>query len=115
MSANPWHTRVNASALSDEARRLILERVKEKLGFERTLRVLGIARGSLATTYTRLGLYQTTWFTRPSNTSIHTKHLDDTYLLIPLVKSSLKEKIIVFVLPPNIIFSSVLVAELPLE
>jgi len=47
MSANPWHTRVNASALSDEARRLILERVKEKLGFERTLRVLGIARGSL--------------------------------------------------------------------
>jgi len=47
MSANPWYTRVNASALSDEARRLILERVKKKLGFEKTLRALGIARGSL--------------------------------------------------------------------
>jgi hypothetical protein len=38
---------VNASALSDEARRLVLERVKRKLGFERTLKALGIARGSL--------------------------------------------------------------------
>jgi transcriptional regulator with XRE-family HTH domain len=38
---------VNASALSDEARRLILERVKRKLEFEKTLRALGIARGSL--------------------------------------------------------------------
>jgi len=47
MPANPWYTRVNAGALSDEARRLILERVKRKLGFEKTLRVLGIARGSL--------------------------------------------------------------------
>jgi transcriptional regulator with XRE-family HTH domain len=47
MPANPWYNRVNSSALSDEARRLILERVKRKLGFEKTLRVLGIARGSL--------------------------------------------------------------------
>jgi len=47
MSANPWYNRVNASALSYEARRLILERVKRKLGFEKTLKVLGIARGSL--------------------------------------------------------------------
>jgi intergrase/recombinase len=47
MSASPWYTRVNAGALSDEARRLILERVKKKLGFEKTLRALGIARGSL--------------------------------------------------------------------
>jgi hypothetical protein len=47
MPASPWHDRVNVSALSDEARRLILERVKKKLGFERTLRELGIARGSL--------------------------------------------------------------------
>ena len=47
MSANPWYNRVNASALSDEARRLILERVKRKLGFEKTLRAPGIARGSL--------------------------------------------------------------------
>jgi len=43
MPANPWYNRVNASALSGEARRLILERVKRKLGFEKTLRALGIA------------------------------------------------------------------------
>jgi transcriptional regulator with XRE-family HTH domain len=47
MSANPWYTKVNASALSDEARRLISERVEKKLGLEKTLRELGIARGSL--------------------------------------------------------------------
>jgi len=47
MSANPWYTRVNASALSGEVRRLILERVKRKLGFEKTLRALDIAMGSL--------------------------------------------------------------------
>ena len=38
---------MNAGALSSEARRLIPERVKEKLGFEKTLRALDIARGSL--------------------------------------------------------------------
>jgi len=70
MSANPWYTKVNASALSDEARRLIPERVKRKLGFGTTLRALDIARGSLYTylPYTGLGLYRITWFTRPSNT-----------------------------------------------
>ena len=47
MPATPWYNRVNASPLSDEARRLILERVKRKLGFTKTLEVLGIARGSL--------------------------------------------------------------------
>jgi len=43
MPANPWYTRVNASALSGEARRLILEKVKRKLGFEKALKALGIA------------------------------------------------------------------------
>ena len=38
---------MNASALSDETHRLFLERVKKKLGFEKTLRALGIARDSL--------------------------------------------------------------------
>jgi hypothetical protein len=38
---------VNASALSDEARRLILERVKHKLGFTKTLEALRITKGSL--------------------------------------------------------------------
>ncbi len=47
MPTNPWYTKVNAGTLSDEARRLILERVKKKLGFEKTLRALGITRGSL--------------------------------------------------------------------
>jgi hypothetical protein len=43
VSANPWYTKVNASVLGDKARRLLLERVKKKLKFEKTLRVLGIA------------------------------------------------------------------------
>jgi hypothetical protein len=47
MTADPRYTRVNASALSDEARRLILERVKGKLGFEKALKALSIERGSL--------------------------------------------------------------------
>jgi hypothetical protein len=47
MPADPWYTRVNASALGEEVLRLILERVKGKLGFEKTLRALGIVRGSL--------------------------------------------------------------------
>ncbi len=66
----PWYTKVNASALSDETRRLIPERVKRKLGFETTLRALDIARGSLYTylPYTGSGLYRTAWSTRPSNT-----------------------------------------------
>jgi hypothetical protein len=47
MTADPWCNRVNASVLSNEARRLILERVKGKLGFEKALKALGIERGSL--------------------------------------------------------------------
>jgi len=47
MTANPWYTRINVSVLSDEARRAILLRVKEKLGFTRTLEALDIAKGSL--------------------------------------------------------------------
>jgi hypothetical protein len=39
--------RVNVSDLGDDARRLILERAKRKLGFTKTLEALGIARGSL--------------------------------------------------------------------
>jgi len=45
--STPWFTRVDVRGLSEEARRLILERVKRKLGFTKTLEVLGIARGSL--------------------------------------------------------------------
>jgi hypothetical protein len=47
MTADRWCNRVNASVLSNEACRLILERVKGKLGFEKALKALGIARGSL--------------------------------------------------------------------
>jgi hypothetical protein len=47
MPANRWYDKINISALSDEARRLILERVKRKLGFTRALEALGISRGSL--------------------------------------------------------------------
>jgi len=45
--STPWFMRVDVKALSEETRRLILERVKRKLGFNKTLEVLGIARGSL--------------------------------------------------------------------
>jgi len=47
MPTNPWYNKVNVSALGDDARRLILERVKHKLGFTKTLEALGIAKGSL--------------------------------------------------------------------
>jgi hypothetical protein len=39
--------RVDVRGLSDDSRRAILERVKEKLGFNKTLEVLGISKGSL--------------------------------------------------------------------
>jgi intergrase/recombinase len=42
-----WFERVDVRGLSEETRRLVLERVKNKLGFTKTLEVLGIARGSL--------------------------------------------------------------------
>jgi hypothetical protein len=47
MPTNPWYSKVNVTALGDDARRLILERVKHKLGFTKTLEALGIAKGSL--------------------------------------------------------------------
>ena len=47
MSADPWYTRINISALGDEVRRAVLLRVKNKLGFTKALEALGIARGSL--------------------------------------------------------------------
>jgi hypothetical protein len=40
MPTNPWYNKVNVSALGDDARRLILERVKHKLGFTKTLKAL---------------------------------------------------------------------------
>jgi Ser-tRNA(Ala) deacylase AlaX len=40
MTADRWCNRVNASVLSNEACRLILERVKGKLGFEKALKAL---------------------------------------------------------------------------
>jgi len=42
-----WFTRIDVRGLSGNTRRLILERVKSKLGFNKTLEALGIARGSL--------------------------------------------------------------------
>jgi intergrase/recombinase len=45
--STPWYMRVDVKALSEEARRLILERVKRKFGFTKTLEALGIAKGSL--------------------------------------------------------------------
>jgi len=47
MTANPWYTGVNTSALGDEARRAILSKVKEKLGFTKALEALGVAKSSL--------------------------------------------------------------------
>ena len=42
-----WFDRVNIAALSDDVRRRVLEKVKEKLGFTKTCEVLDIARSSL--------------------------------------------------------------------
>jgi len=42
-----WIRRVNVKGLSDDVRREILRRVKEKLGFNKTVEVLDIAKGSL--------------------------------------------------------------------
>jgi Uncharacterized protein conserved in archaea len=46
-SSSEWYKRVNIEALSNDIRRLILERVKRRLGFTKTLEVLNIAKGSL--------------------------------------------------------------------
>jgi len=42
-----WYDRVDVRGLSDDSRREVLRRVKEKLGFNKTLEVLDISRGSL--------------------------------------------------------------------
>jgi len=47
MSANHWYDRVNVSGLGDDVRRLILERVKRKLGFTKALKALDISKGAM--------------------------------------------------------------------
>jgi intergrase/recombinase len=42
-----WFERVDVKGLGNDVRRAIIERVKSKLGFGKTLEALGIARGSL--------------------------------------------------------------------
>ncbi len=46
MPTNYWYNRVSISALGDDARRLILEKVKRKLGFTRALKALDISKGA---------------------------------------------------------------------
>ena len=46
-TSDPWFARVDVGGLSDDSRRSILQKVKDRLGFGRTLEALGIARGSL--------------------------------------------------------------------
>jgi len=46
-SSSRWFERVDVKGLGEDSRRAILERVKSKLGFNKTLEVLGISRGSL--------------------------------------------------------------------
>jgi intergrase/recombinase len=43
----PWFEGVNVNALSDDARRKVLEVVKNKLGYNKTVEALGISKGSL--------------------------------------------------------------------
>ena len=47
LQSDTWFAKIDVKGLSDDSRRVILERVKDKLGFSRTLEILGIARGSL--------------------------------------------------------------------
>jgi hypothetical protein len=47
MLANHWYDKINISALGDDARKLILERVKRKPGFTRALEALGISKGAM--------------------------------------------------------------------
>jgi len=46
-SSGVWFERVDVKGLSDDVRRVILEKVKNKFGFNKTLEILGISRGSL--------------------------------------------------------------------
>jgi len=43
----PWFERVNVKALGDDVRRRILEKVKDKLGYNKAVEVLDISKGSL--------------------------------------------------------------------
>jgi hypothetical protein len=43
----PWFERVNVNALGDDVRRRILEKVREKLGYNKTAEVLDISKGAL--------------------------------------------------------------------
>ena len=45
--SSEWIHKVNIKGLSDDVRREILRRVKEKLGFNRTVEILDISKGSL--------------------------------------------------------------------
>jgi hypothetical protein len=42
-----WIRRVNVKGLSDDVRREILRRVKDKVGFNKTIKILDISKGSL--------------------------------------------------------------------
>jgi len=46
-SKDGWYESVNVEALSDEAKRIILEAVKNKLGFTKACEVLDIAKSSI--------------------------------------------------------------------
>jgi hypothetical protein len=43
----PWFERVNVKALGDDVRRRILDKVKDKLGYNKAVEVLDISKGAL--------------------------------------------------------------------
>lgn len=43
----PWFERINVKGLSDDSRRAILSKVKDKLGFSKAVECLGISKGSM--------------------------------------------------------------------
>ena len=47
ITSDRWFESINVSALGDDARRSILEAVKNKLGFSGACEALGIAKSSL--------------------------------------------------------------------
>jgi intergrase/recombinase len=47
LTGDDWIYRIDVKGLSDDVRREIVKRVKDKLGYSRALEALGIARGSL--------------------------------------------------------------------
>jgi hypothetical protein len=53
----PWYESVNVKALSNDVRRKILKKVKEKLGYNKTVEVLGISRVLYTTIRTALEYY----------------------------------------------------------